>query len=353
MSELIYEYFTLLELLLLSANLILLAFSRPLLQLLNSHQNENGQFKDRLHIFRLFNVLVLLFVVINALVLPVAEHSRVVRILTSILIVYLAYLTSHLLNYFIKKRFGKKREVNEKEVLSETYNSRVLSLLSSLLLFVMALIAIVQILGFDSLLEAGGVIGFVGVLLALTQGAWAPDIISGLVILNSKLFNEGDVIELNEGSVPIICVVHKTKVFHTELLNLVNNHRIMLQNSNIRSHIIQNLSRFASAKGLRESMEFNIGYEVDEERVRAMFDSAYQRVIEDADILIEKQHPLEVRALAAGDYAVQWAIFYYIKDVKKLLNTRQLFLSVILEAARQHEISLATPLLHQGAQRCD
>ncbi|MEJ1436039.1 MAG: hypothetical protein RPU61_01845 [Candidatus Sedimenticola sp. (ex Thyasira tokunagai)] len=196
MSELIYEYFTLLELLLLSANLILLAFSRPLLQLLNSHQNENGQFKDRLHIFRLFNVLVLLFVVINALVLPVAEHSRVVRILTSILIVYLAYLTSHLLNYFIKKRFGKKREVNEKEVLSETYNSRVLSLLSSLLLFVMALIAIVQILGFDSLLEAGGVIGFVGVLLALTQGAWAPDIISGLVILNSKLFNEGDVIEV-------------------------------------------------------------------------------------------------------------------------------------------------------------
>ena len=71
-------------------------------------------------------------------------------------------------------------------------------------MFVMGLIACVRILGFDSLLEAGGLLGVMGVFLALTQASWAPDIISGLVILNSRMVEEGDVLQLGDDESPLI-----------------------------------------------------------------------------------------------------------------------------------------------------
>jgi len=63
-------------------------------------------------------------------------------------------------------------------------------------------------------------------------------------------------------------------MFHTEILNLVNNHRVMLKNARLREFTIQNLSKFASAKGLREQLSFKIGYDISPEKVRKMFKAA-------------------------------------------------------------------------------
>jgi small-conductance mechanosensitive channel len=213
------------------------------------------------------------------------------------------------------------------------------------LVSVIALIAIVRILGFTSLLEAGGVIGFIGVLLALTQGAWAPDIISGLVILNSQLVEEGDVIEANDGSNKLLGAVYKTKVFHTELLDMVNNHRIMIQNARLRAMTIHNLSKFASAKGLREALHLKIGYAVPEQQVRAMVSEAFLDLQESGVQEIEFQHEPLIRVTDAGDYAIEWTLYYYTKQVRSLLQTRQTVLLAITNAARQAGISLATPLM--------
>jgi small-conductance mechanosensitive channel len=193
-------------------------------------------------------------------------------------------------------------------------------------------------------LEAGGVIGFIGVFLALTQAAWAPDMFSGLIILNSKMVEVGDVIELNEGD-NSLGVVYKTKVFHTELLNLINNHRIMIKNSKLREYTIHNLSKFASAKGLRERISFNIDYAVSEQKVRELFNTAYDRVMNDTKIAIEP-HPLEIGVNNTGDYAVEWCVYYYTKDVKNIMKTRQQFREVTLTLSKEMGISLATPSLH-------
>ena len=341
MAELLAR-FSAVDLSLIVINTLLLVFSRQI-QTRFSH-NVGSQGGRRLHIFRAANLLVLLFILFHNLFLPLAGHSWVTRVLASLLVLYLGYLGFHIVDYLIKKRFGREREINGNKAVSETYNSRVLSLIGAVSMFIVVLISVVRILGFDSLLEAGGVIGFVGVFLALTQGSWAPDIISGLIILNSRLIEEGDVIELCEDG-GIIGTVFKTKVFHTEILNLVNNHRIMLQNSRLRQMTIHSLSKFASARGLREELRFNIGYEVNEGQVRELFHAAYEEAVQDSDISVEDSYPVEVRAGDAGDYAVQWNVFYYTKDVKNLLQTRQYFLATIVRHAKEREISLATPLL--------
>jgi len=122
----------------------------------------------------------------------------------------------------------------------------------------------------------------------------------------------------------------------------------MIRNAKLRDYTIHNLSKFASARGLRETLVFNIGYETKPEAIRKMFKEAFARVAENKeDIDIELQHPLEVRVDSAGDYAVGWKVFYYTKNIRDLLQTRQRFMELILKCADEKNIRFATPVLHQ------
>jgi small-conductance mechanosensitive channel len=209
------------------------------------------------------------------------------------------------------------------------------------------LITVIQELGFQSLLETGGVLGFIGVMLALTQGAWAPDVISGLIILNSDLFEEGDVIELENGH-KTLGTIFKTKIFHTEILNLVNNHRIMIKNALLREHTVHNLSKFASARGLRECLSFKIGYDVSTAQVKALFEKSYADMLSES-IPLAEQHGYEVKLLDTGDHALEWGFIYYVKEVEKLVAIRRDAREAILQASIEVGVSLATPLTYTKA----
>jgi len=172
--------------------------------------------------------------------------------------------------------------------------------------------------------------------------------VAGLIILNSKRCEEGDVIQFHDNGKTIVAQVFKTKFFHTELLDLTNNHRLMMRNDMMRSIILHNLSRFASAKGLREKLTFNIGYEHLEADVTAMFTRAFEKFDAETE-LREEQFTPEIRVLETGDYAVQWGVFYYVKTVKSILFIRQSLNSYILAESIESGISLSTPILQDAA----
>ncbi|MEE9448257.1 MAG: mechanosensitive ion channel family protein [Arenicellales bacterium] len=326
-------------------NLLLILFAKPLVSLVFSDSDQASRSNRRLHIFRALNLLIIAAFGYYQFFKSDEQRALGLNILAIVVILYLAYLLGHLANYFILRRYGKTKEINGKTRKVETYNARILTLFSQVFIFIMALISIIRVLGFNSLLEAGGVIGVIGVFLALTQATWAPDIFSGLIILNSDMLEEGDVIELR-GSEAIYGVVYKTKVFHTEVLNLFNNHRIMIRNALLRDQIIHNLSKFASAKGLRERLTFNIGYDASPAAVEKMLTTAWQTAIEQNIPGIQAQHEVEVGILNTGDHAVEWAVFYHTKHIEQLRLTRMALNRVFLKTAREHDISLATPLTH-------
>ncbi len=272
-----------------------------------------------------------------------ASDNLGIKVVSILVVVYLSYLAATLVARILRKRFGKAVQSGASERIADTYASRILSLFSTVFICIIALISIVRIAGFSSMLEAGGVIGFIGVMLALTQGAWAPDIISGLIILNTKLLAERDVIRLNDGNDELYAIVHRTRAFHTELLNLVDNHRLMIRNSKLRDHTVHNLSRYASAKGLRESLRFKLSHELSPNGARALFEEAFQKAEAD-ELPIEFQHPLEVRLQDAGDHAIEWSIHYYTKDEFSLMSTRQAFRERVLKTARTQGVDLSTPI---------
>ncbi len=341
--------FSPMELFFMGLCVLLLLFSRPLLGRIFSEEDEK-KFRGRLNLFRLACIMALILLLSGGVARSEAESPWFARLLGLLLVVYSAYLVFYLLSRLILRRFGRERQRNEQTVYVETYSSRLLTIIAGVVIVVVTLVAIIRILGYSTLLEAGGVLGVLGVMLALTQGSWVPDLVGGLVILNSRLIEEGDVIQI--GSDPGgIAMVFRTKMFFTEFLHLANNHRILIQNSRLRGMTVHNLSRFASARGLRESLVIKVSYEVTEPQVQALFEQVMSEAVEDPDIAVEEKYEPEIRALEAGDYAVKWACFYYTKDARQVLKTRQLMVALLLRVAREQGVSLSTPMLVDTGER--
>lgn len=329
-----------------SINLLLVIFAKPMVRLVYHEDEHTDSFKRRLRVFRALNFLIMIVFGYFHFYMLTAEKGLGLKLLAILVTFYLGYLASHFANFLIIRRYGKHREIKGEARRVETYNTRLLNIFAQVFIFIMVLITVVRLLGFDTLLEAGGVIGFVGVFLALTNGVWAPDIFSGLIILNSDMLEEGDVIEFEDGS-KIYGMVYKTKVFHTEILDLVNNHRIMIKNARLREYTVHNLSKFASAKGLKANLCFKIGYDVSPQKVRKMLQAACEKAYEDNDIEVDRHHPFEIAVNDTGDHAVEWIVFYYTKDTERLPVLRRRLLAVFLDASIEADISLATPLTHQ------
>lgn len=333
------------DLITVGVSLVLFIAATPICRWLNNDDN----LSSRASMMRMLNFLIILAVVANGLILqePKASESLAAGVTQSLIVIYFAVLATQIINYFVRRRFGRTRTNKEKTSISDTYSSRGLSLFVAFVMSIIAIVSCLRIMGLDQLLEAGGAIGIIGIVLAMTQAAWAPDIISGLIILNSRFCEDGEVIQFNMDGKEVIASIFKTKLFHTEVLDLANNHRIMVRNAKLRDFGVQNLSRFASARGLRERLLFKIDYRHSETEVSEMIQRAFIE-IDKAEGAREEQYEPEIRVHETGDYAVTWAVYYYIKDVRKLLSIRQIFRSYILAESNRSGIGLATPILQDG-----
>lgn len=339
-----FQSVTVIDYLVIASNILLIAFASPLLTRLSSGSVPQKTLNVRILLLRGLNLVILLVYGYIYLYRPSDGAIGSVKFLGILALLYLTNMSNYVLQYLISKHYGKAREIGDKTLYIQTYQTRLLSIFCTIFLTIIAIVSIVNLLGFNSLLEAGGVIGIIGVFLGLTQSSWAPDIISGLIILNSDMFEEGDIVELGDG---VIGRVYKTKMFHTEILNIGNNHRIMIRNLHLRDKTIHNLSKFASAKGLRECLLFNIGYDVDENKVKEMFEDAYQKALAE-NIAIESNSHIEVKVFATGDHAITWGVLYHIKKIDTILDIRRSFREVILLSSKRFDISLATPFTHSA-----
>jgi len=103
--------------------------------------------------------------------------------------------------------------------------------------------------GADSLLGTTGIFGiFIG-FLAFTSGIWAPDIVSGLIILNSDILVDGDVVVIDGHKDEFI--IARITLIYVVLYDVRNNHRSLLRNTQFIQNRIDNLSRVADGDALQ------------------------------------------------------------------------------------------------------
>lgn len=337
--EVLLSDLSLIDYIVISTNLLLIVFAQPILKRFSSSSLSQKVFDLRYNLLRAINVIILTAYGYQIIYAPIDEQGILVKTISILAIIYVSYICNYFLQYVVNKHYGKTRQIGEQTIYIQTYKSRLLSIIAAVVLIVIAVISCVRVLEFDSLLEAGGVLGVFGVLLALTQSSWAPDIISGLIILNSDMFEEGDIVEFES----IIGRVHRTKLFHTEIINLRNNHRIMLRNANMRDRTIHNLSKFASGMGLRECLTFNIGYDTDSNAVKEMLCTAFNKAVE-AGVHVEPNPEPQIKLLETGDHALQWGLLFHIKKVEHIISTRRELREHVLAQSIADNIELATPI---------
>lgn len=93
---------------------------------------------------------------------------------------------------------------------------------------------------------------------------------------------------------------------------------------------------------------FKIGHDVPVDRERKVFASAEHQQEDDCGIRAAEENKFEIGLLDAGDHVLEWAIYYYTKDIKNVLKNRQAIRECILKTATEFSLSLATPITHKS-----
>ena len=249
------------------------------------------------------------------------------------------YTSYNIMSYLLT--FSKERRLPS--------TRRAWQILVKIAFFIGGLIASLNVLGVSDKIGIAGIIGSIGVFLGLTSGVWFPPIKSGLVMLFSKTLNEEDIIEVPE--LNIYGVVNSIGIFSTVIRNEIDNHRIVLPNNKLESSVINNLSKLARVGGLREKLEFKIGYinslnkETKISDVKDFFRKAFEKSKHyQIPININFKKEIEIYLDNPGDHALEFVVFYYTDNIKTRIIDKKLLYEVFYSTSIEEKISLSTPL---------
>ena len=315
-------------------NIALFIFAQPLLNLIAPDEDN----KSKVKIFRALNVLVLILHLLDLILTGTASNYRhyFINLGYSLMILYAGMLAYSFLGSVSKKRFGRERQLDNKTVYSETYSTRLVKLVLLVLIVLTTIYALIMIWGANSLLETTGIFGILMAFLAFTSSVWAPDIISGLIILNSQSLEDGDVVVIDGHSNEY--VISRVTLIYVILYDIRNNHRTLMRNSLFTGQRVDNLSRVASTNGVRQALTYKIGYPQFTGRTDAraeqlaefrktiddMFSRAFEACKERDDVKINETKDFEWALTNAGDYALEYTLWIYLERIPNTKITSRL-----------------------------
>jgi hypothetical protein len=346
-------------------NFILFVFAK---KIVTFFENKKEEIDTKVKIFRFFNVA--FFVLHFCDLYFVSNNTDYENIFFKIgitgLIFYFSYFLSLFFSHFNRKKFGIKRKIDDKDVNIETYSSRLTSLLINISLFFVTIIIVIQYWGYNSLFESTSIFGILLAFFAFTFNVWGPNLINGLVLLNSNLYSEGDIIEFDENRY----ILYKIEYFRTVLLNIKNEHRSSISNTNLSNKILDNITKLASPRGFRETIEYNIGYNINYKdskenrleqlkknklKIKEMLTTAYEECLKRNDIFLsEREEGFQLLLLETGDFALKYEVAFHIinpkstnttSNARNYLKTRSLINEIIFEKSIEVGIDLSTPYL--------
>ena len=315
-------------------NIGLFIFAAPLLNLIAPGDDN----KSKVKIFRALNILVLLLHFLDLILTGAATSYRnyFLNLGYSLMIIYAAMLAYSFFGTVSKKRFGRERMLDNTKVYSDTYSTRLVNLVLLVLIALTAIYALIMIWGANSLLETTGIFGILMAFLAFTSSVWAPDIISGLIILNSQSLEDGDVVVINGHTNEY--VISRVTLIYVILYDIRNNHRTLMRNSQFTSRRVDNLSRVASTNGVRQALTYKIGYpqfsgRADEraeqlktfrDTIDDMFTRTFAACKDRDDVKINEAIPFEWAMTNAGDYALEYTLWIYLERIPNTKITSRL-----------------------------
>ena len=352
-------------------NVILLLLARPIVNFISPNQDN----KTKIKIFQALNLLVIAFQIIDFALrqsfpnygksLGTSEGGYLSDLGISLMVIYGGVFLYSLCGTLSRKRFGRSRILDDQTIYVETYNSRLVSIVLTSVIAMTVIYALIKVWDADSLLGTTGIFGIFLGLMAFTSSIWAPDIFSGMIILNSDILVDGDVVVIDGHEDEFI--IGRVTLIYVVLYDIRNNHRTLLRNTQFIQSRIDNLSRIASSDGIRQAYKYNIGYpefsaepEVREaeyrefkESIEDLFTRAFEMCCDKDNIKINQNKPFEWALTSAGDYALEYTMWVYLERIpntkvtstirRHLMGTMFKVNEAVFEASVLEGIDLSTP----------
>lgn len=344
-------------------NLALLISARPVLQWIEGDQLT----ETKVAILRALNILVLGLHILDLALLRINNSYQhfFINLGLSFMVIYGGLFLTSLLSYLSRKRFGHEKSLDGKVLYLDTYSSRMIDIVLLTVIIISTVYALIKIWGADSMLEATGIFGILFAFIAFTSNIWAPDIISGLIILNTQMLEDGDVVVIDGFADEYI--ISKVTLIYVILYDVRNNHRSLIRNSHFTQSKIDNISRIASTDGIRKAIRYKIAYpaiEGDGNRreqyaaFRTKIDSLFQRAnsicVEDEDIKINRNRPFEWALTETGDFALEYTLWIFLERLpntkitatvrKHLIRTPFQVNDAVMESSVVEGLDLSTPI---------
>lgn len=299
-----------------SANLVLLVFSGTIAGKLSGTKDEHAP-RRKLVVMRVMSTL-LLVMYLMSLFAPIGIFGECDQVseagncdplrrlsLTGLTIFssYVFYILSHA---WIVRRYGRSKEIEGVQVKYATYQSELFSVLVLLAIILLAFLTVLTIWEVERWLRGTSVLGGIALVLFFTKDVWLPDNINGLILLYNSDVEPGAVVRVKE--LDLLGVTLRTSLVQTTFRDLVRQHLIIVPNARLRAQKIEVLTQCGST-GLRDYVEFKIGYDVTAERVEPMLQEIWE-VACAAETAINSEVEPRIQLVNNGDHAITWHLMY-------------------------------------------
>jgi len=247
-----------------------------------------------------------------------------------ILVTILAILIGYIIYLVIKRQLSKLAK-NEKLELNTANNiTKVIKYLIILIILTAILTQFAESLGLITALftlVGGTIVGFAAM---NTLG----NMIAGIIIMVSRPFSVGDRI-LYDGKITDIIEI---KLIYTIMVDL-DNIKISVPNQKLLS---QEISSFGKKEIIRRHVTITPGFEEDRKKVEDVLLKAASRLNQ---VLIDPKPYVWMNSFQ--NYAVEYRLFVFIKEIKNLPLIDSELHKAVLDACKENDIDIRTPLLHK------
>jgi len=265
----VYNNFDTYEFVLLGANLFILLISKFLFKFLYRDNKEKAKPRFKIAIFLSFVLFVLqiIYLIIGNDPILIEKlgtdndfETIIGKLSLTFLVMYVALLLQSVTHFIIKKNYGSKEQIDNKDVFVETSGSRIWTVLSVSFINFGFFYFLIKLWSAEYLMNSTSILGLIAVALALTNAVWFPDIYSGIISLKVKIANIGDTIMVEGIDKKNELIVKDTGFFKLTTYDIRTNHIVFVWNNMIGKSVIHNLTRIASTSGLRIVVPFKISY---------------------------------------------------------------------------------------------
>lgn len=295
-------------------------------------------------------VLFILFISFLYIVSHLFEFSIVQNILQFCASIFSLYIITLILHRQILLIYGEEVETAGQSYFKRGYKVSLFSIFVNIFAFFIAVFLCIKIFEFDSFIEIWGLWAGILAFMWFTAPVWALDMIAGIILLQSKNFESGDVFFIYESK--LFVWIKSISLTEVKCIDLSTGNPIIFRPSKFRDLTFKNVSHGITWKTskIMQKMEIYVDYDVDPQKLKTLCEEAFDLMHADA-MLEDKgmtnyfwEEPYRELVVENFDnYAVHYTFFYTITSGFYVFKAQRLLNQYLYEKQREYQVYFSTP----------